>query len=299
MEPLLILFPHQPFEPSIADSALAGEYEAARVIGLPTAFYDHEALENGNTAEAFRMLPESKTEQRLIFRGWMIPGEIYKAGFEALHAKGYRPEVSPEAYEEAHYIPFAYRHTEGHTPRSGWIEGDDVDAAWKLYNDFRAQDAIIKDWVKSAKSRWKDGCFIPAQTSKERFEEIFKVFRNERSKLFNRGVVLREFMPIVERGSDISGLPIIEETRLFFWRGKILVLPEGKSPSPLDERERWEEIASRFKSAFMTIDVAYLKDGTWKIVEVGDGGVSGLPMGLDPERFFSCLWNRFHNETEV
>ena len=291
MKPLLILFPHEPFEPTKVDPSFAGEYDAARVIGFPTALYDHEALESGNTAEAFRLVPSSDSFSRCIFRGWMIPGDIYKAAYDDLMAKGYRPEVTPSAYEEAHYLPYAYPLTEGETPRSGWIEGDDVDAAWSLYANFKQQDAIIKDWVKSAKSRWKEGCFIPAGTSEERFREIYRVFREERSRLFNRGVVLREFMPIVERGSDIRGLPIVEETRLFFWHGEILVTPQGNPPSPLDERARWEGIAKRFQSPFMTIDVAYLTDGSWKIVEVGDGGVSGLPMGLEPERFFACLWN--------
>jgi hypothetical protein len=60
----------------------------------------------------------------------------------------------------------------------------------------------------------------------------------------------------------------------------------------LDELGRWETIAAKFSSRFITIDVALLVDGTWKIVEVGDGGVSGLPMGLDPAKFYASLWNR-------
>lgn len=291
MKPLTILFPNQPFEPSKIDSVFEEEFNAARMIGFPTAFYDHEELEAGNAREAFSRLPETSESLRTIFRGWMIPGESYQDAFNILTEKGYLPQTSPDAYEEAHYLPFAYKHTEGESPRSAWIEGDDVDAAWELYQSFSGKDCIIKDWVKSAKSRWKDGCYIPAGTSEEKFREIYEVFRTTRGKLFNRGVVLREFMPIVERGSSLAGLPVVEETRLFFWKGRILVRPEGKSPSPMDEEERWLKIAKRFKSTFMTIDVALLEDGSWKVVEVGDGGVSGLPMGLDPERFFSALWN--------
>lgn len=199
--------------------------------------------------------------------------------------------LRPQAYEEAHYLPYAYSHLEGYTARSAWIEGDNPDLAWELYQDFRESDAIIKDWVKSAKSRWKEGCFIPAQTTESGFREIYRVFRSSRGSLFNRRVVLKEFMPIVERGSDIRGMPIAEETRLFFWKGEALVLPESQSPSALDEWNTWAKVAKRFLSPFITIDVAYLTDGTWKIVEVGDGGVSGLPMGLDPKRFYASLWN--------
>lgn len=291
MNPPLILFPHEPFSPRKVDSEFVSEYEAARVIGFPTGFYDHEAITCGERERALTYLPSVSAPQRLILRGWMLPGEQYAALYEALVAKGYQPQTSPQAYAEAHYIPNAYRWTEGHSPRTGWIEGDNVDKAWQLYQDFSAKDAIIKDWVKSAKSRWRDGCYIPAMTTEARFKEIYRVFREERGKLFNRGVVLREFMPIIERGSDIRGLPVVEETRLFFWRGQLVVAPSATSPSPLDELARWKMVAQSFGSPFITIDVAQLTDRTWRIVEVGDGGVSGLPIGLDPEKFFAALWN--------
>ncbi len=291
MNPPVILFPHEPFSPRNVDSEFVGEYEAARIIGFPTRFYDHELIEQGEAEAAVKLLAAGDAS-RLILRGWMIPGERYAALYGALISKGYDPQTSPDAYSEAHYIPSSYKWTEGHSPRTGWIEGDDSDRAWILYQDFKAKDAIIKDWVKSAKSRWKDGCFIPAGTTEQRFRDIYRVFREERGKLFNRGIVLREFIPIVERGSDIRGLPIIEETRLFFWAGKLLVPPPAAKPSSLDELPRWEMIAKRFSSPFITIDVALLINGTWRIVEVGDGGVSGLPMGLDPQRFFGALWNQ-------
>jgi len=296
MKPPLILFPHEPFSPGRIDPDFAAEHEAARVIGFPTGFYDHEAVEEGRTDEMLRRLPEPQDGQRLILRGWMLPGERYSALHDALLSKGHVPWTTPQGYSQAHYLPLAYAITEGQTSRSEWIEGDDSDAAWRMYQNFRTADAIIKDWVKSAKNRWKEGCFIPAYTSEQTFREIYRVFREERGKLFNRGVVLREFLPIKESGTDIGGQPVIEETRLFFWKGKLLARPEMKSPSPLDDLARWEGIAEKFSSPFITIDVARLTDGTWKIIETGDGGVSGLPMWLASERFYACLWNQVIQE---
>ena len=46
-------------------------------------------------------------------------------------------------------------------------------------------------------------------------------------------------------------------------------------------------------SPFYTVDYAELKDGTWKIIEVGDGSVSGLSDGQDPEHFFRTLFHCF------
>lgn len=290
---MTILFPSQPFSPSKVEPDFAEEFDAARTVGFQTAFYDHDLIEAGEITAATKSIPLSGGEKSdTLLRGWMLTGENYGRLHEAICQKGHRPLVSPEAYEEAHYLPLAYQHIAGECARAGWIEGDDIDRAWELYSrEFAGGDCVIKDWVKSAKAKWKEGCFIPQSTSKERFAEIYKVFRTERGKLFNRGVVLREFLPIVERGSDIRGLPLVEEVRLFFWRGSILVPPIGRSPSPIVHRDRWETIASRFRSPFITIDVAYLADGSWAVVEVGDGGVSGLPLGLDAMRFYSSLWN--------
>lgn len=287
-----ILFPCHVEDNTKVDGELVAEYEAARSFGFETVFYDHFALVEGQVEKALRLLPEMEDGTRTVMRGWMVSGEIYEKLYEGLRDRGFEPEVRPSAYEQAHYLPLAYALIEGETTRSEWFEGDDGERAWEMYEkNFREGDAVMKDWVKSAKKAWLEGCYIPAGTSKERFLEIYRTFRKVRGKLFNRGVVLREFMPIVERGSDMRGLPIVEETRLFFWHGKILVMPSSGHPCAMDERSRWEEIARRFESPFMTIDVAYLTDGSWQIVEVGDGGVSGLPVGLDPERFYGSLWN--------
>jgi len=289
---MILLFPCEPFSPRRIDPDFVTEHEAARSVGFTCATYSHEDLEAGDIRTCLKMLPEPGEDRLVLVRGWMVPGETYRKLHDGLVDRGFTPITLPEAYDEAHYLPLAYQHTEGHTSRSEWIDGDSADEAWTLYQSFRHADAIIKDWVKSAKSRWKDGCYIPTGTSEERFREIFQVFRQERGKLFNRGVVLREFLPLVERGSDIGGLPLVEETRLFFWRGEVLVLPDRRSPSPLDELPRWTEIAARFQSSFLTVDVALLEDGSWRIVETGDGQVSGLPVGMAPARFYASLWNK-------
>ena len=286
---MLILFPHSPKTPLIVDAEFADEWNAARAVGFATGFYVDHLVRSGDVVASLQILPETREPTALLLRGWMLPGEVYSTLFDALTNRGYKPQTTPDAYEEAHYLPLAYPHIQGQSPRSAWIVGDDVEAAWDIYKTFAGSNAIIKDWVKSAKNRWKDGCFLPANTPQEVFRATYRVFGEARGNLFNRGVVLREFVPIVEMGSDIRGLPIVEETRLFFWRGEILVLPDSSSPGPLDERARWEQIARRFKSPFVTVDVAHLTGGSWKVVEVGDGGVSGLPTGLDPMQFYTNL----------
>lgn len=287
---MTILFPQQPFARGRVEPDFADEFQAAAAAGFGTELYDHDALLAGETVAATASLRPSSSTIPTLLRGWMLPGETYGVLHDLLHAKGYRLETTRAAYEEAHYFPFAYPLLEGHCARAAWTEGDDPEAAWQLYRrEFCHADCLIKDWVKSAKTKWKDACFLPRETTSERFREIFANFRAERGSLFNRGVVFREFMPIVETGRDLRGQPLVEEVRLFFWRGSILVSPLGRVPSPMAERARWEDLAGRFASPFVTIDVAYLTDGTWRVVEVGDGGVSGLPVGLGAEEFYPSL----------
>jgi hypothetical protein len=40
------------------------------------------------------------------------------------------------------------------------------------------------------------------------------------------------------------------------------------------------------------MDVARQEDGKWTIIEVGDGGVTGLPFSIEPEKFYGELWRR-------
>jgi len=54
----------------------------------------------------------------------------------------------------------------------------------------------------------------------------------------------------------------------------------------------WAEltpIAARIPSRFFTMDVAFLADGGWTIVELGDGQVAGLPAAELAPEFFQRL----------
>lgn len=50
---------------------------------------------------------------------------------------------------------------------------------------------------------------------------------------------------------------------------------------------------SRLDSPLYTIDMAELSDGSWKILEAGDGQVFGLSDGQDSISFFRVLYYAF------
>ncbi len=283
-----VVFPSIPFDSKLVDSDFEQEFEAAQKVDWDCYLYDHELIEQGNVKDALKAIPKSEGEN-VFQRGWMFTSKKYEDFFDGLISKGYRPIVTPNAYEQSHYLPLAYPLIKKYTAKSDWITGESVNDAWELYRGFIEKDAIIKDWVKSAKHKWKEGCFIPANTDREAFGKIFSVFRKERGKLFNRGVVIREFLSFRINGFDMRGFPCNQETRLFFWNGNLILEP--KDSDIMLQKKKWESIASSFQSPFISIDVAPLESGDYLIVEVGDGGVSGLPIGISPIEFFKKIKN--------
>lgn len=291
--PMRILFPSDPREPERPDPTFREEHRAAVDAGFPALLYRHEALVAGDASGVLADAPNpADPGGPILLRGWMLAPERYESLHRRLLDLGHAPTTDPDQYIEAHYLPCFYRHIAGHTAESAWCEGDDVEDAWRLYQRFRDADALIKDFAKSAKHRWDEACFLPAGTDADRFVAIFRAFRAARSRLFQRGVVLRRFLPLVWRGRDMRGFPIAEEYRLFFFRGNPLILPANCPDDFEAQLPTWIDLASRFASRFLAMDVAPLSTGGWTVVEVGDGGVSGLPMSLPADDFYRALRTR-------
>jgi hypothetical protein len=176
--------------------------------------------------------------------------------------------------------------------------GRDLEDAWTLYQRLSDGPALVKDFVKSAKHRWNEACFIPARTIKSRFEEIIAAFLQARGSQFNKGIVFRRYHELVTLEQDLRGQPVHEEYRMFFWRGELIAsTPSFRSPSPLESLGQWSEIARRLKNPFISMDVARQLDGSWLIIEVGDGGVSGLPLSIEPKTFYSELLRLSRGQT--
>jgi hypothetical protein len=287
-----IIFPNSPERSTAVDPSFASEQLAAQAAGFSVALYSHESIE----AQQSVVVSNVKSGSRLLLRGWMMSGEQHEALAAAITRQGAQLVVNSPGYAEAHYLPYSYGHLWPETAESIWMEGDDETEAWNLYQKLTDTNALIKDWVKSAKHRWKDACFIPAGTDRARFSEIFQAFRQARGHLFNRGVVFRRYVPLATHGTDMRGFPLVEEFRLFFFRGALIAMPDADGTDEVKRQlPRWTAIAKKFSSPFVTIDVAKLDSANWIVVEAGDGGVSGLPLSIDPAAFYQALARETHD----
>lgn len=92
----------------------------------------------------------------------------------------------------------------------------------------------------------------------------------------------------------MRGQPVHEEYRLFCLHGKVLAFtPFADQTEFVRQRLHWENLASHFTIRFIMIDVARQVDGSWIVVEVGDAGVAGLPLSLEPALSTSCSGRRW------
>jgi hypothetical protein len=281
-----ILFPDDPLDPAKVDPDFADQADAATDAGLPWSLLSFEALALENApGRAVRRVPQDVGP--CLYRGWMLKPAAYAALSAALARKGAALVVAPDAYEYAHHLPGWYPDFQGVTAQTLWTASADPGAAREALRGLPDGPAVVKDYVKSAKHRWKEACFIPDVRDEDAAMTVICAFLAEQDGDLNGGVVLRAFRPYPSRGVEArTGMPLIDERRTFLWRGEPLAIL-GDEPA-LFQAPALRDAVARLRSPFVSLDLARLADGRWEVVEVGDGQVSGL-RDTAPERFFSAL----------
>ncbi len=281
--PPLVLFPCEPFDPKRIDPDFERERRAARATGFDSALIDHSGVISGKVAASVSRVPEGAGAA--MYRGWMLTPSQYEALHEALSARGVELVNDARQYRTAHYLPESYPWLEGHTPRSVWLKVDGAPDAARLAEaaaSFGDRPLVVKDYVKSQKHYWHEACFVPAASDLPALERVVRRFLELQGEDLNEGLVLREFVPLKTVGKHPkSGMPLAAELRIFWLAGQaILSHRYWGDLTTFDLPLPWTElgpIAARIPSRFFTMDVAFLEDGSWTIVELGDGQVAGLP----------------------
>lgn len=272
------------------DPAFEREAVAARAAGLTVGVVDHDAAAAGDDACA-RDAPPGPG--RCVYRGWMLRPERYATLNAALVARGLSPLTSPAAYEAAHHLPRWYPLVEALTPRSVWLAGRperaDVVVAARAFGD---APLIVKDFVKSEKHLWAEACFVPRASDEAGLWRVVSRFLQERGRDLEGGLVLRELVPLRRLGAHPrSGMPIAAEVRAFVLDHRpVVVLPYWEGTQvPLPDLAAFDAALTRVPSRFFTADLALREDGTWTVLELGDGQVSGLPEDADPLPLYRAL----------
>jgi hypothetical protein len=255
------IFPSNYFNLRKPDEAYLAEYDCLRNLGFETSVVSLESL----GSDTVKIPPILNPESRGIYRGWMLSADDYLQLVNAIRSTGGEMWISPEEYLASHHLPNWYPLISDLTPETHFFDVDE-NLESELYqlgwNRF-----FIKDHVKSLKT--SIGSII-----------------NHPSEISIVVTEMQKFRGTIEGGICVRKIEdfIVEtEQRYFVINGRsFAATSDSKVPDIV------EECAKRIKSKFFAVDTIERRDGCLRIVEIGDGQVSGL-VGWTVDRFAS-LW---------
>lgn len=299
-----ILFCSDPLNNKVVDQEYEQEYHCTRKLGMDVYLISLESLIDGEPASAVKRVPAFETPQSFIYRGWMLKPHVYEQLYNELKRKNAFLINSPLEYRNGHYFPCSYEAIEQATPKSIWLEVGELSngfgALFEKMRIFGNVPVMVKDYVKSRKHEWEDACYIPDASDLQQAQTVIRNFMDRQGSELNGGIVIREFIQLEQLGAHpISGMPLSNEYRLFFLNHKLIECTEYWDEA-VYQREipalnSFIELASGVDSRFFTMDIARTTNGEWKVIEVGDGQVSGLSSHADMEHFFQSI---LHNEAD-
>lgn len=297
-QPTFILFCADPLAPRTVDPDFQQEFDAAQQQGFTPLLFSYEDLCSKNNAHlATRRIAVADTHATVVYRGWMLTPQQYTLLYHQLEAKNYILLNTPEQYRLCHYLPASLALIEERTPKTVFEEYDGEESIERLIEKARVLGSaplIVKDYVKSEKHHWAEACFVPSASDTERLRTVIHNFLALRGDSLNVGVVLREFVELNALTiHSQSAMPLTEEYRLFFYRKKLIgcytYWEEGDYHFPEPDTHEFELLAQTIDSSFFSMDIARTTKGTFIIVELGDGQVSGLPRSMKKAELYQAF----------
>lgn len=262
----MVLFPHEMFAPRTVDAHFADELAACRAQGIATGLFDHDAP----------ALVGPPAAGDALVRSWMFSVAGYAELVSSAAARDVRLRTSAAQYARAHTLPGWYEAFAALTPATVWAA--DVDALVAAARTLPAGPGVLKDHVKSLKHLWDTHCYVPDVHDAGAVRRVAEAFLKERGDALQGGLVLRAYEPFA--GAEART----------WWRDGRVVLITAHPDTP-DEQPDGVPAAMAQAAVvaggcpFVTVDFAKRTDGTWRVVEVGDGAVSDRPRSTPASLF--------------
>ena len=281
----LVVFPSSYFNKNKVDESLIPEYNSAISTGLfDTVIFCYDKLIDENKLILSRNFDKKR---KAVYRGWMMHPNKYKFFYNSLLIKNIELVTTPEEYELMHIFPNIYPHFGNDTarmklfPLHEQIKVDDLNKDFDKY--------MIKDYVKSVKGT-DFPKFFDKNTTQDELDNWMNVFYKYRGNLLTGGICVKEFLPFKFYGERTN------EYRVFYINHKVATISKNSAqPNYVPEVPRaLVEKYSNINSIYYTVDFAELENGTWKVIEAGDGSVSGLSEFQDVEQYYRALYHCFN-----
>lgn len=278
-----LLYPGNYMDYRSVEEDMKEEYTAALNTGLfQILLFNYDEWLAG---ERFRMTKLDQIDGDVIYRGWMLKPEEYSGLYSQMQERGITLLTAPEEYSAMHLFPNVYPLIWEDTAGMMVFEDGHVDleAVKERFPRF-----MVKDSVKSVKGT-EFPLFFDQSVSQAEFDNWMQVFYKYRGKLLTGGICIKEYLDLKRYGDKTN------EFRVFYANHQVVSISRN-SLQPVYTNELPTELIRKYMnlpSLYYTIDYAELADDTWKIIEAGDGGVSGLSPGQDPGPYFRALYRAF------
>lgn len=229
--------------------------------GFATSVISLDSLGSGSS----KIIPVPTPDSKVVYRGWMLSPSDYELLISVVESTGPGVLTSKTEYLATHYLTNWYPLITDLTPETKFYSVDD-DLESEL-NQLGWNGFFIKDYVKSLKT--SVGSMIDKPSQIKTVVAQMQKFRGS----IEGGICVRRIEDFVSE----------TERRYFVVSGKAAKgLPDEEVPEIVCE------CAKRIRSQFFSVDVIERRDGTKRIVEIGDGQVSDI-VGWTAERF-TQLW---------
>ena len=291
-----ILFPRHELYLHAPDEMFELEYNAAQTLGLKTFLFNHDKFVDEGALSCD--IPNSEVPQAIMLRGYMLKAKQYEVFAGLLSEKNYFLINDASRYKRCHHSHETHHIFGDYAPKIIAVPNLTRDLFDRIFTtesaqfnleqiqkDFKSDYFILKDSVKSEKDN-PEIFKISKNIYPKEFYTKLKKFVEARGKSYNDGLVFKEFVELKKYPGDKAN-----EWRAFYLENKLVSLSQNsglnavKIPKP---DTKWlDQFARVILSNFFTIDVAEKEDGTWVVIETGDGQVSGLSPGQNELKFYS------------
>ena len=270
---ITVLYPRDILEVSKVDAHFRAEADMVLGLGMSIHLMDHDALVSGDLSNVLKKRPVGSV---VVYRGWMVDVSQYRSLYELVQAEGVTMLTSPESYAQTHYMPHWVGKASGLTADTKWTLDDNIEEFVSTVKLTGYGQAVIKDWVKSEKDYWDTAMYIPDTDDTDAVRSVVETFRQLRGTLFDTGFVVRRYETYEEN-----------EIRTWWVNGKCVLHSPHPDSSLFEyafDSSSYEPLVESVGSPFCTVDFVKHNDD-WRIIEMGDGQVSGYHEGISATKF--------------
>ena len=279
-----IIFPRNPLTGLGFDEEFLREVDVMRFAdGIQLAHVDHDALVSAD-APRFKVI-NGVDEGEALYRGWMLTAPQYYRLHMAVEKAGLSLFTSHDEYRTAHQIDGWLEAFDGITFPTVLLRADATDEEIREAASVLNTDKFfVKDYVKSQKG---DASLSVAE-SLEALPATVARFIDAQDEWLVGGIVIRKFVELPADRVEIRGWWKEGEWRAFTSHPDYA----GKVSTQEIPQELLDDVTNRLNGLglrFVSVDFTPTVSEGWKVIEVGDGQVSGFPDGLADNIISSIL----------